>query len=571
MIGTIRKHQAWLWYIIIAATIISFVVLFMPNVRSSAGDFRHADLGKIDGKAITPEDYTQAKYEESVDFFINYGSWPEDEERVKMMGVDLKEKAYQRLFLKAKVKEARIEISDGAVLRRIHQYLGVKPGEDLSKERYGQFISEAIVKSSRLNPQYAVFLFEETIRTDLGIDELITLNGMSGQMITPDEVRSFYDRENESVHAQAVIFNASNFTNQVPTELSALQQFFTNNQAYYRIPERVEVAYIKFDMTNYVAEVVVAATNLDKQIDDYYSQHPNTIKTPDGKVMTEIDAKAQLKKQAIEQSALGLADKKAKTFIIQAYEHFTNTFTADGFKAFAKENKLTVDVSEPFDSTGPKNLKVGRDFISAALSLTPDSLGDPSDTTHRSLLYSKPLSGEDCFYVIALQNRIPGRPQTFDEVKDDVTHSMLRYKGQELAKEAGRKFGTAVTNGLATGKSFDALCAESSLKPLDVPPFSLASTTNTLLVRGMLEKAQQSVENLAVKNSTGFIEFQDGGFVLYITDRKPADAALAQSQMPAYTEQMRNKRKIAAFSQWFSKNFPVSVRRPVEKEEIKKK
>ena len=38
MIGTIRKHSSWLWFIIIAAVIVSFVFYFSPSSRMGNGD-----------------------------------------------------------------------------------------------------------------------------------------------------------------------------------------------------------------------------------------------------------------------------------------------------------------------------------------------------------------------------------------------------------------------------------------------------------------------------------------------------------------------------------------------------
>ena len=37
MFGTIRRHKTWLWLIIIAATIVSFVAFFTPTDQGSAG------------------------------------------------------------------------------------------------------------------------------------------------------------------------------------------------------------------------------------------------------------------------------------------------------------------------------------------------------------------------------------------------------------------------------------------------------------------------------------------------------------------------------------------------------
>ncbi len=61
MIGTIRKHSSWLWFIIIVATIVSFVFFFSPSQRMNGGGSGEADLGKIYGKKVTPSEYADAE------------------------------------------------------------------------------------------------------------------------------------------------------------------------------------------------------------------------------------------------------------------------------------------------------------------------------------------------------------------------------------------------------------------------------------------------------------------------------------------------------------------------------
>jgi len=51
MFGTIRKHQTWLWAIIITLTIISFVIYFGPQSRVSQG---RADRGPAAPSTVNP-------------------------------------------------------------------------------------------------------------------------------------------------------------------------------------------------------------------------------------------------------------------------------------------------------------------------------------------------------------------------------------------------------------------------------------------------------------------------------------------------------------------------------------
>src|SRR4026207_514810 len=102
MFGTIRKHQNWLWAIIITIIILSFVVFFSPDVGRGGGSRRAAkgEYGSINGKAIWVEEYRQGHDEARVAHFIRSGGqeWPStrDEE-------NLKRSAIERVFLDQKV------------------------------------------------------------------------------------------------------------------------------------------------------------------------------------------------------------------------------------------------------------------------------------------------------------------------------------------------------------------------------------------------------------------------------------------------------------------------------------
>jgi hypothetical protein len=78
MFGTIRKHQTWLWAVIITLTIISFVIYFGPQSRVSGGRGGTFNLGTINGERITPEEFTEAQREVYLRYFFMSGNLGEE-------------------------------------------------------------------------------------------------------------------------------------------------------------------------------------------------------------------------------------------------------------------------------------------------------------------------------------------------------------------------------------------------------------------------------------------------------------------------------------------------------------
>src|ERR1041384_842995 len=97
MFGTIRKHQTWLWAVIITLTIISFVIYFGPNSRLNASRSRSGNFGSINGRQITQQDYNNAYREVDLHTFIRTGRWlKEDKARTE---TDVQRDVYQWLLL----------------------------------------------------------------------------------------------------------------------------------------------------------------------------------------------------------------------------------------------------------------------------------------------------------------------------------------------------------------------------------------------------------------------------------------------------------------------------------------
>src|SRR5438105_100773 len=98
MFGTIRKHQTWLWAVIITLTIISFVIFFSPYSKLNNERRGSANYGSINGEPITQEDFAHAWHELDLQYFFrSSGNWPNEES--KRMGFDQERETYQWLLL----------------------------------------------------------------------------------------------------------------------------------------------------------------------------------------------------------------------------------------------------------------------------------------------------------------------------------------------------------------------------------------------------------------------------------------------------------------------------------------
>ena len=538
MFGTIRKHQTWLWAFIIAAMIIGLVAFFNPAARNS-GQRGGANLGLIDGQSISEEDYVNADHEVNLQFFLRYGNWPEAD--AKRLGFDEQRETYLRLFIVKKLKDNGIHVDAAAVARTANAILNsMGRGTPVTLEDFVQKI---------LAPRgMSADDFERFIRHELGREELFSVLGVSGKLITPAEAETLYVREKQEISASAAFFSASNYlasVGQITPQM--VGQFYTNQMAAYRLPDRMTVSYVKFDITNFLAEAdqqIAKMTNFNLLVDQIYRQRGTNYY----KSATVDDAKAKIREEVRHKFASDAALKKANDFATDLFN--MQPQRPENLMALAKSNGLAAKISEPFSADYPPD-EIGpvKNFTETAFALTAD---DP---------FSQPLVGSDAVFVIALGKKIPSEVPSLDSIRSRVEEDAKMTQALMLARRAGVQFANALTNGLAQGKTFAGICTDAKVKPTALPPFSLGTQELPELNEQMpLNQLKQIAFNTPSGKSSGFIPTREGGAVLFVKERLPVDTAQMRKDLPAFINSVRQARENEAINFWYSREATKSLR-----------
>ena len=131
------------------------------------------------------------------------------------------------------------------------------------------------------------------MRAQLTVEQLRLTLGLSGSLVTPQEASLLYDYEHREAYSQAVFFSVSNYLSEVKVAPGAVGEFFTNNMAYYRLPDRVQVSYVWFNVTNFldVAKTELAKTNFDQIVENAYKKYGSAAEFKD---KTPEEAKAKM-------------------------------------------------------------------------------------------------------------------------------------------------------------------------------------------------------------------------------------------------------------------------------------
>ena len=539
MFGTIRKHQTWLWAVIITLTIISFVIYFGPQSRVNSGRGGTLNLGSINGERITPEEYTEALREVHLRYFFMSGNFPGEEAR--KTGFDEQRETYYRLLLNQKQAELGIHPSSEAVAQVARNLLRPPPKSNITSPT-------AFVKQLLEPRGYSMDDIERFVRHELGIQELITAVGMSGKLVTPQEAKGLYEREHEELACDGVFLSASSYLTNVSVTPEGLTMFYTNHIANYRIPDRMQVSYVEFPLSNFVAEAtqqMAKLTNVNEILEAEY-QKRGTNYYPDAK--TPEAAKEKIREDLFKELMTGVARKKAAAF---ADKLFVEPMRPENLAFLAKSNDLPVKVTAPFDREEPPvDLKVNANFSKAAFALSPTN--DP---------FAGPLVGDAAVYVIAFDKKIPSEIPALDSIRERVTADYKFDQAKVLARQAGLALYSTLTNGLAQGKTFSNICAEASSPAVELPRFSLSTRSLTNVEdRIPLNQLKQLAFSTAPGKVSSFQPTSSGGMILYVKAKLPPDPAKMNTDLPGFVDNVRQTRQNEAFQAWFRKQAERGLR-----------
>jgi len=215
----------------------------------------------------------------------------------------------------------------------------------------------------------------------------------------------------------------------------------------------------------------------------------------------------------------------------------------ENLQVVAKAKNLPVETSQPFDKEHvPKELDASPSFAKIVFALTPD---EP---------VSVPIAGRDGVYVVALTKSLPSEAPTFESVRDKVSADFKYGEALKLARKAGADFDKLLTNGLAQGKTFDAICAEAKVKPTPLPPFSLKTKEIPIVEEHMdIRQFKQIAYGTPLTKASGFQPTMDGGVELYVQSKSPPDENKMKTELPTFVAEVRRARQNETFEAWFRK------------------
>lgn len=545
MIGSLRKHQSWIWILAIPVIIVSFIASDFVMGRSGVrGGDRGGTFGSINGRSIKRDEYMAAEKQAYLQAFLRTGQVPRNEQDFDRMGMNLRREILNRILIEEAVRHYRIEIDRAATAKFLRNMLvGEKNALDLAT--YKQIITQI---SSKI-PGITDADLERFARSEVSRLHLAAVFGAPGALVTPAEVEENFRRAHEDLVVEAAFVSQTNFLAQVPADPIAVSNYFSLNQAFYNQKEQRSASYVFLPLTNFYAEAdaqLGRQTNLALIVENRFTQlGTNALTDPlTGRQLTKPEALERIRNEFRDSLAGAEARKAGAKLIADIYDaHGEAPYKPGLFEQKAAEAKLTVLNTLPFEAAvGPLGVSA-QGFTETTYSL---SLEKP--------VSQRPLLAENGAYVLLLKQVLPPRLLPFDAVRTQVIADFKREESTKLARNAGEKFASTLTNAPASATGFASAAKAAGLTVVKLPKFSLATEAlaeNPLPIDIRLLKGYASA--LQPGASSAFVPLQEGGVVLHLVSRQPVDPAKLKEELPAYAQRLREQRVYYSFSEWLNR------------------
>ena len=530
MIGTIRKHSAWLWVFIIVLTIISFV-WWGASPAARNGGRAAGSFGTIYGREVTQEEYKAARAEFFISYWLRNQQWPAVS--AKLSEQEIQKEIYWRILFAREEEKLGIHVGSQDTAQMAANLL-------MNLGRNHQPLALESLLGVLRQQGFSALDLNRALSADLATEQLVQAKGLAGALVTPQEVSEAYDHDHQGYVTEGVFFEATNYLSRVAVSSAAVGQFYTNYMALYREPDRVQLNYVFFNVTNYLAHAKQEwqATNFEEVVTDVYNRQMDQFadeKTPEA-------AKAKIRELLIRQRAGGEALKDAREFAQPVFDQTNSAGQPDpaGLLTVARQKGLTVRTTLPFSQArGPEELDVAPNFTKVAFSLNEDT---PA---------AGPVQAADGFYVVALARRLPSAVPPLEQIQDRVVQDFRSQQALGMAQQAGTNFYFQASVLMAMSNTFAQAAVAVGAQVRTLPVFSLS--TQDLPEAGdenTLEQLKQAAFSTPVGRFSSFMPAETGGFVLRVKSVQPADPVKKAEDLPEFTASIRRQRVNSAFNIW---------------------
>jgi len=492
MIKVLRKHRNWLM-IVIAILALPFCLYF---VKSDTNLIRSDEFAKVYGRKVSLiEKGRDARLMELAqrlglsDFLEELLRGAQSREQaVSLFTINL-------IILRHEAEALGLEPSESEILDAVRKFPAFQGQSGFDATKYDAF-TQTVLPALGFNDEP----LKEIAQDELSLDRIEKIL-VSSVSVPESELQSEYEQLYGRNFVSVMRVHAADFAKDIKISDDDVKKYYEAHKSELKTEEKRKVEFVR-----------LALTDEQKKLKD----------------KERIDALQKLADKANDVSQ-ALLEKGAE------------------FHPVATKFQLPVDSTGEFTISAPDpKLKSDPQVTPAAFKLTQQ---EPN---------SDPIQSADGFAILHLAGVVGARPLTVDEAKPKIVDQIKNQRTRETAATKGREAADKLKASLKSGKPLPAALQEAGgLKPEKIEPFIIADESDA---KNPLDKPKDEpadmmmIRNVSAQLQPGetseFVPWADGGFIVLMEKRDPADPAKYQETRTKFEKDVATRNRTIVFFEW---------------------
>jgi peptidyl-prolyl cis-trans isomerase D len=494
MIKVLRKHRNWLM-IVIAILALPFCLYF---VKSDTSLIRADTFAQMDGRKIT---IIEARRLANLHELATYLGLTDLDEGLAPGTGQPNQKAVafvvNLLLLRHEADRLGIDASDSEIIDTVKKFPGFQGPSGFDAAKYDLTERSVLPQLGFKDEQ-----LRELARDEIRLRKLREMVS-AGVSIPESQIKSDYEQRYGKNFVSVVHVHGADFAKEVKVSDDDIKKYFEAHKSELKTEEKRKIEFVKLNLTEEQKKLK------DKE---------------------RIDALQKLADRANDVSQ-ALLEKGAD------------------FRQVAAKFQLPVDSTGEFTMSEPDpKVKDNPQLSQIGFKLSKE---EPT---------SDPMQLSDGFVIVHLTGVVDARPLTLDEAEPKIVDQIKNQRSREMAAAKGRQGAETLRNGLKNGQPLQFTLEQAGgLKAEKIPPFAIADDEDE---KNPPDKAKtESMDLMMIKNVSSqlqpgevsdFVPWIDGGFIVLMEKREPADPAKYQETKVKLEKTFLDSAREYTFLSWLN-------------------
>ncbi|MEC8517238.1 MAG: SurA N-terminal domain-containing protein [Verrucomicrobiota bacterium] len=507
------------WGLFIGLVVFAFVAMDMATPDNNSPKKNNTVVGKVFNDEVKYSELMQSFYSTSLDYTLRSGQELRMTDQVEQ---ELTNAAWERIAVLKKANNQEYSVSDNEIVERIKDIIRyVSQSDQYNPEIYEAFVNNFL-------PRYGMNAkgFDLFIKETLMIEKILEDIDENLLFIDEAEIKETFHNLNDLLSVQYALIERKGFKSS-PISEEENYSFYKKNIEEFRVPEKISVDYIKFQIIDYTNSITVTPNMIETSYSNNLDRFKLDSENEEISYKSLEDVSEEIKIQLLMLLARDAATAKAYDFVADISDSGKN------FSDVAKDLGIPISTSKSFsinDQVEQNETSQRFNEIAFNLDLTPENY------------FSDPIVEANNVYVLALKEKFDSYLPDYEDISQQVNNAaQFEADNNEYADFTHSLF-LEIKSKISDGISFNEAISSHKLDVVNCNIFSLSKPLEGNFSREIMSQMYNAQEGFVTA-----INSAEGVIISYLLKREMDENSKLDEQRQEITAQLRQQKTLELF------------------------